>query len=68
MPNQSDEAAICQIRTHDDLTTALTRIDALWDAQPGSPEGDELDILVDLVEQYEDEQARNSKTDPEPPT
>lgn len=55
MAEQSDEAAIHQIRTDDDLTAALTRIDALWGAEPGSPEGDELDILVDLVEHYEDE-------------
>lgn len=68
MPNQSDEAAIRQIRTNDDLTAALIRIDALWGAQPDSPEGDELDILVDLVEQYEDEHTPQFVTYPEPPT
>lgn len=41
------------IRTDDDLTAALARIDALWGAAPGSPDGDELDVLVDLVEHYE---------------
>lgn len=41
------------IRTNDDLTAALARIDALWGKGPGTPEGDELDILVDLVEHYE---------------
>lgn len=41
------------IRTNDDLTAALVRIDALWGKEPGTPEGDELDILVDLVEHYE---------------
>jgi HTH-type transcriptional regulator/antitoxin HigA len=41
------------IRTNDDLTVALARIDALWGKEPGTPEGDELDILVDLVEHYE---------------
>lgn len=41
------------IRTNDDLTAALSRIDALWGKEPGTPEGDELDILVDLVEHYE---------------
>lgn len=41
------------IRTNNDLTAALTRIDALWGKEPGTPEGDELDILVDLVEHYE---------------
>lgn len=42
------------IRTNDDLTAALARIDELWGAEPDSPEGDELDVLVDLVEHYED--------------
>lgn len=32
---------------------SLNRIDALMDAKPGTPEGDELDILVTLVEVYE---------------
>lgn len=41
------------IRTNDDLTAALARIDALWGKEPGTREGDELDILVDLVEHYE---------------
>ena len=41
------------IREDDDLTAALARIDILWGAEPNSPEGDELDILVDLVEHYE---------------
>lgn len=68
MPHVSDEAETHQIRTNDDLTAALTRIDALWGAKPGSPEGDELDILVDLVEHYEAEHAYNSDMDQEPPT
>lgn len=42
------------IRTNDDLTAALARIDALWGMEPNSSEGDELDVLVDLVEHYED--------------
>ncbi len=41
------------IRTEQDYEGALARIDALMDAAPGSPEFDELDILVDLVEHYE---------------
>lgn len=41
------------IRTDDDLRVALSRVDALWNAAPGAPEGDELDVLVDLVEAYE---------------
>jgi HTH-type transcriptional regulator/antitoxin HigA len=46
-------ANIKPIRTAEDCEAALARIDALMDAEPGSPEGDELDVLVDLVELYE---------------
>ena len=41
------------VRTEQDYEDALARVDALMDAAPGSPEFDELDILVDLVELYE---------------
>lgn len=41
------------IRTDNDLRLALARVEALWNAEPDTPEGDELDILVDLVEAYE---------------
>jgi HTH-type transcriptional regulator/antitoxin HigA len=41
------------INTQGDYDTALRRIDALMDAEPGSEEGAELDVLVTLVEAYE---------------
>ncbi len=41
------------IRIEADYEAALARIDALMDAEPGTPEGEELDILTDLVEHYE---------------
>ncbi len=43
------------IRSDDDLTAALARIDELWSADPGTPEGDDLDVLCDLVEHYENQ-------------
>ncbi len=43
------------IRTDADLDATLRRIDEIFDAPDGSPEDDELDILVTLVERYEDE-------------
>lgn len=46
-------ANIKPIRTEEDYEFALTRIDELMDAEPGSLEGDEIDLLVDLVEHYE---------------
>ena len=41
------------VRTEQDYEDALAQIDALMDVAPGSPEFDELDVLVDLVELYE---------------
>jgi HTH-type transcriptional regulator/antitoxin HigA len=41
------------IRSEADHAAALARIDTLIDAEPGTPEDDELDLLVDLVEHYE---------------
>ena len=43
------------IRTEEDYQAALKRIEQIWDAPAGSPEDAELDMLVDLVERYEDE-------------
>src|SRR6202795_705693 len=42
------------IRTEANYGAALRGIDALMDAEPGSPEGEELDVLTDLVELYEE--------------
>ena len=41
------------LKSRADLDAALARIDALWGAPAGSPEGDELDVLLTLVEAYE---------------
>ncbi|HRO11452.1 transcriptional regulator [Amaricoccus sp.] len=42
------------IRTPDDHREALRRIEELWGAEPGTADGNLLDILIDLVEHYED--------------
>ena len=42
------------IRTDEDHTEALREIERLWGAEPGSPEGDKLDVLATLVERYEE--------------
>lgn len=44
---------ITPIRSEQDYDTAMARIDMLWGAAIGSVEGDELEILVALVEAYE---------------
>ena len=47
--------AIQPIRTSADNDAALARIEALWDARPGTPEHDEFEVLSVLVSAYEDE-------------
>ena len=42
------------IKTDEDYQRVLSRIDVLMDAEPNTPEGDELELLVTLVELYED--------------
>ena len=46
-------ADIKPIRTDEDLDRALARIDEIFDAEENTPESEELEILVDLVEHYE---------------
>ena len=46
-------ANIKPIRSEKDYEAALARVSELMDAEPDSPEGNELDVLVDLVELYE---------------
>jgi antitoxin component HigA of HigAB toxin-antitoxin module len=41
------------IHTHEDLIRAQRRILTLWGSASGTKNGDELDILADLVEAYE---------------
>lgn len=43
------------IRSESDYDKALERVEALWGASAGTPEGDELDVLIPLVEVYEHE-------------
>ncbi|QCG92435.1 transcriptional regulator [Azospirillum sp. TSA2s] len=41
------------IKTDADFRAALADIEALWDAEPDTPDGDRLDLLMTLVEAYE---------------
>ncbi|MYE12193.1 MAG: transcriptional regulator [Gammaproteobacteria bacterium] len=52
------------IRSDLDLELALERIEALWGAKPGTAKGDELDILMLLVERYEEERFPIPGSDP----
>ena len=57
-------AAIKPIRTEEDLERALARIDEIFDAEAGTPESDELDLLSDLVELYESKKVPMGYPDP----
>ena len=41
------------IRSEADYQSALKEIEKLMESQPGTPEGDRMDVLVTLVEAYE---------------
>ena len=43
------------IRTPKDYEAALSEVEALFSARPGTPEGDRLDVLTTLIEVYEAE-------------
>lgn len=42
------------IKTAKDYELCLKRLDKIFDAEPGTKEGDELEILALLIEDYED--------------
>ena len=41
------------IKAEQDYNSAISRIEELWGAKKDTPEGDEFDLLVTLVESYE---------------
>jgi HTH-type transcriptional regulator/antitoxin HigA len=41
------------IKTEADFRATMAEIESLWNAEPGSPEGYRLEILLALVESYE---------------
>jgi len=43
------------IKTEDDYNQALERLEIIFDAKKGSEEGDELELLGMLIDQYENE-------------
>ncbi|MFM7858092.1 MAG: type II toxin-antitoxin system HigA family antitoxin, partial [Flammeovirgaceae bacterium] len=52
------------IKTKKDYQQALDRLDEIFDARKGTPEGDELEILGMLMEQYENEKFPIDLPDP----
>ena len=52
------------IRSDRELSRALKRIDELWGTKPNTPKGDELDVLILIVEKYEEEHYAIPASDP----
>ncbi|MBD1559581.1 DNA-binding protein [Vibrio sp. S9_S30] len=52
------------IKTADDNRAALARIEQLWDAEPNTPAGDELEVLATLVHTFEEEHYPIDAPDP----
>jgi HTH-type transcriptional regulator / antitoxin HigA len=44
---------IAPIKSEAGFQAALAQIEALWNAEPDTPDGDRLDILMTLVESYQ---------------
>jgi len=47
------EITVRPIHSEDDYEAALAEVDTLMGAEPGTPEGERLDVLVTLIEAYE---------------
>ena len=52
------------IKTKKDYQAAMNRLEAIFDAQPGTPEGDELEVLGILIDKYEQEHYPIAYPDP----
>ncbi len=52
------------IRDDADYQQALKRIDELWDAEPDTTKGDELDVLTTLICAYEEKKYQIDTPDP----
>jgi HTH-type transcriptional regulator/antitoxin HigA len=52
------------VRTEEDYDAALEEIERLWGTTEGTPDGDRLDVLMVLVENYE---SRHHPIDPPDP-
>jgi len=52
------------IKTERDYQKALKEIERLWDTKPNTPKGDRLEVLVTLVEAYEQKHYKVEPPDP----
>src|SRR5581483_6193511 len=61
---KSEAMNIKPIKTEKDYQKALKRLEIIFDARPGTKEGDELEILSVLIEKYEDKHYHIDAPDP----
>jgi len=52
------------IKTEEDYNLVLSRIETLMDAEADTPEAEEIELLADLVELYENEHYAMAPPDP----
>jgi len=52
------------IKNDEDLTNAFLRLESIFQAEEGSPEADEMEILVTLIEAYENKHYPIKHADP----
>lgn len=52
------------IKNKKDYQAAITRLEAIFDAKPGTPEGDELEVMGILIDAYEQDQYPIDYPDP----
>lgn len=52
------------IHNESDYKMAIERVECLWGAEQDTPEGDELDVLLVLVEGYENKHHQMPPSDP----
>jgi HTH-type transcriptional regulator / antitoxin HigA len=52
------------IRSEEDYEAAVAEVERLWGARSGTPEGDRLDVLATLIDDYESEHDPIDPPDP----
>ena len=55
------------IRNDEDLRRACRRLEKVFQAEEGTPQADERDVLVTLIEDYENEHHGFGPVGPKPP-
>ena len=52
------------LKTEKDYKSALEHVRRLWNAEPETPDGDDLDVLITLIEAYEEKHYPIDPPDP----